>query len=255
MAGDDRRIVAVAALAALVGGATGAVVTIWVGETAGSRSTRTVESAEAGAVTLNEGEYVSDSEHQHEHEGEGEQAAPPAEPAPRSEAELAPPAAPPEPAPEATGGADAGTVASAEAEAGEPVGEEPDAGPSPEQANVAAAPEAIDAGPSALATTVSQLNELARGPTFSAGAGRFATEPPSPAQASAWVSDPNAGAGQFVTAAPPWAASAITDDPQAGAGPFTTDRSTPGWPIVVVPLVSVVPIPTPSAAGASPSAP
>lgn len=40
-----------------------------------------------------------------------------------------------------------------------------------------------------------------------------------------------AGAGKFVTEAPPDRASSWTSNPEAGAGPFTTDRSTPPEPI------------------------
>ncbi|MDB5215219.1 MAG: hypothetical protein JWO86_3146, partial [Myxococcaceae bacterium] len=39
----------------------------------------------------------------------------------------------------------------------------------------------------------------------------------------------SAGAGRFVTEAPFWAASAWVSDPNAGAGPFTTERNTPGY--------------------------
>lgn len=39
----------------------------------------------------------------------------------------------------------------------------------------------------------------------------------------------SAGAGGFVTEAPYWGASAWTSDPNAGAGPFTTERNTPAY--------------------------
>jgi hypothetical protein len=39
----------------------------------------------------------------------------------------------------------------------------------------------------------------------------------------------SAGAGRFVTEAPPWSASSFPTNPEAGAGPFTTERNTPGY--------------------------
>jgi hypothetical protein len=62
------------------------------------------------------------------------------------------------------------------------------------------------------------------GPRMSAGAGRFLTEAP-PWAASAMTSNPDAGAGRFSTEPPPWAGSAWTSDPNAGAGPFETERN------------------------------
>jgi hypothetical protein len=35
------------------------------------------------------------------------------------------------------------------------------------------------------------------------------------------------GAGRFTTEAPPWAASAFTSNPEAGAGRFSTDWPSP----------------------------
>lgn len=66
-----------------------------------------------------------------------------------------------------------------------------------------------------------------RGPSFSAGAGRFTTEP-LPTWASSFRANPDAGAGTFMTEAPPWGASAFVPNPQAGAGRFTTERTTTG---------------------------
>jgi hypothetical protein len=61
-------------------------------------------------------------------------------------------------------------------------------------------------------------------PPMSAGAGRFLTEAP-PWAGSAMTSNPDAGAGRFSTEPPPWAGSAWTSDPNAGAGPFQTERN------------------------------
>jgi hypothetical protein len=75
---------------------------------------------------------------------------------------------------------------------------------------------------------------------MSAGAGAFVTEAP-PWSASAFPSNPSAGAGRFLTDAPPWSGSAFPSNPNAGAGPFTTERNLPAWgawtsaPVLIVP--------------------
>jgi peptidoglycan DL-endopeptidase CwlO len=69
-------------------------------------------------------------------------------------------------------------------------------------------------------------------PAMSAGAGQFTTESP-PWAASAFTSNPDAGAGRFSTDAPPSSASSFTSNPNAGAGPFTTEWNIPAygyWP-------------------------
>jgi hypothetical protein len=92
----------------------------------------------------------------------------------------------------------------------------------------------------------SPYEALFRGPSFSAGAGEFLTEPPRWG-ASAWTPNPDAGAGTFLTTPDPWAASAMTPNPEAGAGPFTTERNTPGDYLFLPPFF-FIPAPPPSEA-------
>ena len=94
------------------------------------------------------------------------------------------------------------------------------------------------AGPNA-GPNGSNINPPTNGATDAASLGVDAG--PNAGHASHLNNDPNnrgsnpqsppmsAGAGRFVTEAPYWGASAWTSDPNAGAGPFTTERNTPAY--------------------------
>lgn len=108
--------------------------------------------------------------------------------------------------------------------------------PAPQRADVAD----VDAGVAVVAREPDPRSQKDSGtpnattstaPTFAEAAHRFVTEAP-PWAASAWTSDPNAGAGPFITST---YSSSTTPDPQAGAGPFLTEQKTPGAGFVVFP--------------------
>jgi hypothetical protein len=85
------------------------------------------------------------------------------------------------------------------------------------------------------------------GPSFSAGAGRFLTEPP-PGGASSFVSNPDAGAGTFLTTpTDPYSGSSYKPPANAGAGAFTTERNEDFSFPIMTPQLVFVPIAPPSA--------
>jgi hypothetical protein len=138
-------------------------------------------------------------------------------PAPAPVSRLPDPPAPPATEEPADAGPPRAVAAAQEPEpdAGEPAPEPPDAGAVAEPALDAGGPPRPDAGAAALARMLDSY--LGR-------------------------PDPALGAGQFSTAAPPWSASAYVSNPEAGAGEFTTDWKTPPatgfiwiWPPLVLP--------------------
>lgn len=212
-----RLLVQVALVAAIVGGGTAALVA--------ECSTRD-EDERAGETTTTQGEVPP--------------ATPPVAPSPPL-----PPAEPPLPETNELGQ----PIVPAEPEvvdAGgdvQPTAEIPDGG-AEDAETLAETEEEEDAGAPPETTEVEDAGDAGapppedpwRGPSFSAGAGRFLTEPP-PWAASTFTPNPEAGAG-LVTSPPPWAASTFTPNSEAGAGEFTTERNTPApfVPIFLFPL-------------------
>jgi hypothetical protein len=135
-------------------------------------------------------------------------APPPAAPAPPEAIGAAPPA-PPAPPPQIE-------PPRVTADAGVAQVESPPPPPPPNFAEAGAPNPTLAAGGS---------NPIA--PPLTAGAGPFATEAPYWG-ASAFPSNPNAGAGRF-TDPPTGFASSWTSDPNAGAGQFTTEWNTPAF--------------------------